>query len=31
MLADILQSGLIISILATAVRMGTILLLAALG
>ena len=31
MLSDILQSGLIISILATAVRMGTILLLAALG
>ncbi len=31
MLADILQSGLIISILATAVRMGTILLLAAIG
>ncbi len=31
MLADFLQSGLIISILATAVRMGTILLLAALG
>jgi len=31
MLADILQSGLIISVLATAVRMGTILLLAALG
>ena len=31
MLSDFLQSGLIISILATAVRMGTILLLAALG
>ena len=31
MLSDILQSGLIISILASAVRMGTILLLAALG
>jgi|TARA_B100000315_G_scaffold154212_1_gene142744 simple sugar transport system permease protein len=31
MLADFLQAGLLISILATAVRMGTIVLLAALG